>query len=241
MMPLNLFQLQFMDTFSGRRRVAIRFGVTILLALPFIFVNMPAQAKASGLVMVILFTTFFGAAIGHSRLCEDGRFARLVLLPTPRIILWQDLILSSAAGRIISTAMLLAGFILVNSPVISVASVIYIAALLIAAVIVLVALGTLVGHTAGSNGQVHLFGALACAIIAFVSGVVPSVPKLEWLAHAMAWNPLYQLMSGLSALTSGTIALSLVQLIVSSAVLGLCILLMALRLTSGSRCASINH
>jgi hypothetical protein len=241
MIPLNLFQLQFAETFSGKRRVAIRFGVTLLLGLPFIFVNMPAQAKACGLVMVVLFTTFFGAAISHSRLCEDGRFARLVLLPIPRAILWQDLVLSSAAGRILSTATLLAGFILVNSPVVSVASMIYMTALLTAAVILLVALGTLVGHTVGSNGQVHLFGALACAIIAFASGVVPSVPKLKWLTHAMSWNPLYQLMSGLSALTSGTIAISLVQLIVASAVLGLCTVLMALRWTSGSRYASMEN
>ena len=83
-MPGNVFCLQLADAFGDRRRIALRISVTALLATPFIFVNMPIRAQAAGIVMVIMFTSFFGASVSYARLRTDLRLERLTLLPMSR-------------------------------------------------------------------------------------------------------------------------------------------------------------
>jgi hypothetical protein len=233
MMPLNLFRLQIMESFAKPARSVVRLGVTVLLALPFIFVNMPAVVKASGLVMVILFTTFFGTAIAHTRLCEDGRFTRLRMLPMSPLILWLDLVLALGINRFVPAALLLTGFIIINSPGINTVSMIYIASLLSMVILLVVSLATLIGHIARSNGQVHLLGALACGIIAFVSGLIPTVP-IASLAIILNANPLYQLQVALNSLINGTLTVSTTALTLASAVLILLGLGVMLRWVAGS-------
>ena len=234
MMPLNLFRLQLMESVAKPARSVVRLGVTVLLALPFIFVNMPASVKASGLVMVILFTTFFGTAIAHTRLCEDGRFTRLRMLPKSPLVLWLDLVLASAINRIVPAALLLAGFIFINCPGISIASMIYIASLLSTVVVLLVSLATLIGHIARSNGQVHLLGALACGIISFVSGMIPTVPRVASLTIVLNVNPLFQLQAALNSLINGTLTVSTTAQTLSAAVLILLGFGVMLRWATGS-------
>lgn len=234
MTPLNLFRLQLMDTFTGSARLTVRFGVTILLALPFIFIDLPMPAKSSGLVMVIMFTTFFGSAIAHARLCEDGRFTRLRLLPISRPILWLDLVLASAINRMIPAAILLTGFIIINGPTVSFVFLIYIAFELCATVVLLVISATLLGHAARSNGQVHLFAALVCACIAFISGVIPTAPKLASVTAALAANPLYQLRNALSGMTNETLTISSLKFIMSCIILAVFALVIVLRWNTGT-------
>ena len=234
MMPLNLFRLQLMETFGSLRHTVMRIGISVLLALPFILIEMPVKAKTSGLVMVVLFTTFFGSAIGHARLCEEGRFSRLIVLPIPKPILWLDLILASIVSRILPTLIVLGGFIAFNGPVIRLASVIHTTALLCESIVLLVLLGMLTGYVTGSSAQVHLFSALICGLIAFVSGVLPTVQKLSWLTNAMTWNPLYRFLTALFELTTGTPGVSVPNLIVSSTVLTLFCLAVLVRWLSGS-------
>lgn len=241
MMPCNLFRLQLMDGFGNVRYSAIRIGVSVLLSLPFIFVNMPAGAKASGIIMVILFTAFFGSAIAHARLCEDGRFSRLLLLPTPRPLMWLDLILASVFGRIIPTVIVLGVFIVFNSSAFNLVTLIYLAAILCAAVLLLVLLGTLTGQLARNNGEVHLFGALVCAMMAFISGITPGIERLRWLTNAMAWNPIHRLLSALAGLTSGTLTVTVSELIFSVVILGLFVLMVWLRWTALSTQSEQNN
>jgi hypothetical protein len=234
MMPRTVFRLQLAETTGKRRHALIRIGISVLLAMPFIFVDMPAQAKAIGVVMVVLFTAFFGSAVAHARLCEQGRFSRLMLLPIPRPLLWFDLILASALGRIVPTVIVLTGFVAFNSSGLTIASLVHITAMLCAAVVLLVLLGTLTGQVARSNGEVHLFGALICAMIAFLSGITPGVDKLHWLTHAQAANPLYRLKTALMDVTNGTIALSTTALVGAWVILIILTLLVLVRWTADS-------
>lgn len=235
MMPHNLFQLQLMETFSNARHVAVRTGVSVLLAVPFIFVGMPPAVKAAGIVMVVLFTTFFGSAIGHAHLCEDNRFSRLMLLPISRPGMWLDVILASAVARLVPTLVVVIGFALFNGFRFSGAAILHLTGMLCTAVLLLTLLGTLTGHLARSNAEVHLYSALVCALVAVFAGVTPGIPKLTPLTNALAANPLRRLLSGLVSLTDGTMTLTASETLVSSVLLALFGLAVIWRWLSGRK------
>lgn len=241
MMPFNLFRLQLMETFGSLKHAVIRISISILLALPFILVNMPARAKASGLVMVVLFTSFFGSAIAQSRLREDGRFSRLIVLPIPKHLLWLDLILSSVVSRILPTLIVLAGFIIFNSPILNPALMIHLTALLCTSILFLVSLGMLTGQVIRNNGQVHLFSALICGVIAFLSGIIPAVQKVSWLINITGPNPLNRLLTSLTTMINGNTTIPTLQLVFSSITLCIIALLVIQRWLSGAGCCRINE
>jgi len=223
MMPGNLFRLQMLTASGDRRHLILRIGISFLLAMPFIFVEMPARAKAAGIVMVILFTSFFGAAVGHARLRADMRLTRLMLLPTSRGIIWLDLVLASTLSRLVPAVIVLSGFVLINGQNIIPASIINLFGLLCSSLILLTLLGVGTGRLARSNGEVHLFGALVCAMIAFVSGVTPLPERLLWLKAAAAFNPIGRLLTFLTNMGNGATYLSNFELafalLVSAAVI----------------------
>jgi len=202
MMCGNVFRLQLACAFADTRHIILRIGVSALLAMPFIFVGMPARAQAAGIVMVILFTGFFGAAVGHARLRAELRFARLMLLPTSRGILWLDLVMASALTRLAPVVVVLAGFVIVNGQGVTAASLVGLLGLLCASLVLLTLLGMGTGRLSRSNGEVHLFGALACGALAFVSGITPVPDRLAWLSTAAALNPIACLLTALTRLAS---------------------------------------
>jgi len=195
MMPGNVFRLQLAAAFADRRRVILRICVIALLAMPFVLVKMPPRAQAAGIVMVVLLTGFFGAATGHARLRSDSRLALLMLLPTPGVLLWLDLILTSALTRLTPAAVVITGFALVNGRNLTPAALIAIFGLLCGSLILVTVLGMGTGRLARSNGEVHLFGAMACGILAFVSGVTPIPEKLRWLTATATFNPIARLLA----------------------------------------------
>jgi hypothetical protein len=162
---------------------------------------MPARAQAAGIVMVILFTGFFGAATGHVRLRCDLRLGRLTLLPISRFVLWLDLVLASALTRLLPVVVVLAGFVAINGRGATPAVLTSIFGLLLSSLILVTLLGMATGQLARSNGEVHLFGALVCGLLAFVSGVVPIPERLTWLATSAAWNPIARLLAALTRLS----------------------------------------
>ena len=202
MMPGNVFRLQLAAAFADRRRVILRTGVSFLLAMPFVFVGMPARAQAAGIVMVVLFTGFFGAATGHARLRFDSRLARLMMLPTPRTVLWLDLLLASALTRLAPVAIVVAGFVLVNGQNATPAALIALLGLLCGSLILVTLLGMGTGRLARSNGEVHLFGAMACGLLAFVSGVTPIPERLTWLTATAAFNPVARFLAAMTRLAA---------------------------------------
>jgi hypothetical protein len=201
--------------------------------MPFIFVEMPARAKATGIVMVILFTSFFGAAVGHARLRADLRFARLILLPTSRGVIWLDLVLASTLSRLVPAVIVLSGYVIINGQKIMLTSIISLVGLLCGSLVLLTLLGMGTGRLARSNGEVHLFGALVCAMIAFVSGVTPLPERVLWLRAAAAWNPIGLLLTLLISMGNGSTHLSDTELIVTSFVLGTVIFVVIMRWISG--------
>lgn len=218
MMPGNLFCLQVLAALGDRRHLILRIGISFLLAMPFIFVGMPIRAKAAGIVMVILFTSFFGAAVGHARLRAEMRLARLMLLPTSRAIIWLDLVLASTISRLVPAVIVLSGFVIINGQSIMLASIIDLFGLLCSSLILLILLGMGTGRLARSNGEVHLFGALVCAMIAFFSGVTPLPERLLWLKAAAVLNPIGRLLTFLTNMGEGTKYLSNTELVFASLV-----------------------
>lgn len=233
MMHGNIFRLQLAADFGDRRRIALRIGVSVLLALPFILVGMPARAQAAGIVMVILFTGFFGAAVGYARLRADLRFTRLTLLPISRGVLWLDLVLASALVRLVPVMVVLAGFIVVNGQAVTPSVLVILLGFLCASMVLLTILGMGAGRLARSNGEVHLFGALVCAVLAFVSGVTPLPERLTWLTTTTAWNPISRLLTGLTGLASGRAFVPRVEFVFTSLMVGAVTVMAVLRWISG--------
>jgi hypothetical protein len=211
MMPGNLFRLELIAAFADRRRIALRISISALLALPFILVDMPVQVQAGGIVMVILFTSFFGAAVGHARLRADLRFDRLILLPTRRAIVWLDLVLASALARLVPATVVLTGYVLINGKNLTSRAVVVLFGLFCGSVILLTLLGIGTGRIARNNGEVHLFGALVTVILACISGITPLPQRLTWLTAIMAWNPISRLHMILTGLATGSIVVGLTE------------------------------
>lgn len=235
MMCGNVFRLQLAAAFADTRHIVLRIGVSALLAMPFIFVGMPARAQAAGIVMVILFTGFFGAAVGHARLRADLRFARLALLPTSRITLWLDLILASTLTRLAPVVVVLAGFVIVNGQGVTPASLIGLLGLLCASLALLTMLGMGAGRLSRSTGEVHLFGAFACGAIAFVSGIAPIPERLAWLSSAAAWNPIACLLTALTRLAGQQASIPRGELVFAALALSATIFIAAMRWISGGQ------
>ena len=233
MMCGNVFRLQLTCAFADTRRIMLRIGVSALLAMPFMFVGMPARAQAAGIVMVILFTGFFGAAVGHARLRADLRFTRLTLLPTSRGILWLDLVLASVLTRFAPVVVVLTGFVIVNGQGVTPAHLIGLLGLLCACLLLLTLLGMGTGRISRSNGEVHLFGALACGVIAFASGITPVPEKLTWLSTAAAWNPIACLLAALTRLASEPGPVPRAELVFASLALAATTVIAAHRWISG--------
>ena len=219
MMPGNVFRLQLAAAFADTRHMILRIGVSALLAMPFVFVGMPARAQAAGIVMVILFTGFFGAAVGHARMRSDSRLARLTLLPVSPVVLWLDLVLASALTRLAPVVVVIAGFVLVNGRGVSPAGLIALLGLLCSSLIFVTLLGMGTGRLARSNGEVHLFGAMACGLLAFVSGVTPIPERLTWLAATVAFNPIARLLAALTRLAAEPASQSSAEFVLASLVL----------------------
>ncbi len=212
-MPGNVFRLQLASAFADRRRVILRVCISALLAMPFVFVAMPARVQAAGMVMVILFTSFFGAAVSHANLRSDSRLTRLMLLPTSRVVLWLDLILASALTRLAPVSVVVAGFVLVNGQSMTPAALIALCGLLCSSLVLVTMFGIATGRLARSNGEVHLFGAMACGLLAFLSGITPIPERLSWLAATAAFNPIARLPAALTRQTAKSASQSSTQLI----------------------------
>jgi len=215
----NLFCLQLAQALGNRRLVILRIAITALLALPFILVGMPARAQAGGIVMVILFTSFFGAAVGFARLSAEKRLECLMLLPTSHGLIWLDLVLSSVFVRLIPVVVVLAGFIAVNGKEITPASLISLAGMLCMSMLLLTLLGIVAGRLSRSNGEVHLFGAIICIILAVISGIMPLPERLKLLTVTAAWNPIARLLTALMRLANGEMVISWTELVLTSIVL----------------------
>lgn len=233
MMPGNLFCLQVAAAFEGRRRLILRVGISALLALPFILVAMPRSVQAGGLVMVILFTSFFGAATSHAQLRHDMRLGRLALLPTSRTVLWLDLVLASMVARILPASIILACFVLINGQGVSPSGAISLISWLCGSLGLLVILGMGTAKLARNNAEVHLFGMLVCAVLAFFSNVTPLPAKLRWLESTTFMNPIAQLLRAIKRFSTESVPVSNYEFIISLLIIGVIAVMVVWRSVSG--------
>lgn len=201
MTPANVFQLEIADALGDRRSGALRVGLALLLGSPFVLADMPAAVRAAGLSILIMFVSFFGAAVGQVRRRADGLQERLRLLPlSPRTVV-IDSVLAGAAFDLIQVGPLLVLDALVHASTARLSTIVYVAGVLCVSVLLLNALGVLLGASLRGNAEVHLAGALCVGCIAASSGVVPLPARLERLgAWTAIWNPMTRLKLALSGL-----------------------------------------
>jgi hypothetical protein len=233
MMPGNLFRLELAAAFADRRRTALRIGLTLLLALPFVLVDMPARAQTAGIMMVILFTSFFAAAVRHAKLMADLRLARLALLPTWRPLLWLDIVLASVVARLLPTGIVLTCYLLVHGRDVTVGVVTGLLGLLCASVGLLTLLGIATARLARSNQEVHLFGALAVVVLACICGITPLPQRLEGFVALVAWNPVARLHIILAGLANDPAPVSSTESLFATLVLAGFVATAVLRWLSG--------
>ena len=220
MTPANVFQLELAAAMAGRRTLAARLGLPMLLGLPFTLGGMPAGVKAAGLVMLVLFVSFFGAAVATVRRREDGRLDRLRLLPIPAWLVRLDLLLAGAAVDVLQLAGVFILFMLINASQVTAAGLLTLAGGLAAVVVLLNLAGMLLASALRNNPEVHLAGALAVGLLAFVSGVFPVPARLAgWIETIAPWNPVARLSAALRGVAEGAAAPDAASVIVSGAVI----------------------
>ena len=203
--PSNLFQLEVAASLAGVRALAIKIGFTLLLGFPFVVVAMPSRVKVSGLMMLLLFTSFFGAAVSIVRRRTDGRLGKLQLLPPPRWLRSLDLVLASAVVDLVQMGVVLVLYLVFNARGGWTNLLLRILALFVAGDLLLNLLGLSLGLALKSNAEVHLSAALSVGVIAVLSGLVPAPAfAVTFVAAISRYNPLSLLADSLLTAASQT-------------------------------------
>ncbi len=213
MKPANLFQLEMASALSNRWAFIMRLGLPILLAGPFCLIDMPVRMKASGIVMLILFLTFFGAAVAMVRRRSNGQLTRLSVLPIRRGIIWLDYLLAGAAMDLVQLAGVLSLYICINAVHGTDAMVILTTAGWLCVVVLLLnLLGMCLAMVVAGNQEVHLLGAMFVGLLALVSGLFPVPDRIAGLVETIAQvSPVGILASQLAGLADGGYASTPVQ------------------------------
>jgi ABC-type multidrug transport system permease subunit len=231
MKPTNLFQLELANVFANGRSMMMKLGYAYLLGFPFALIRMPVQARVIGIVMLILFTSFYGAATTIVTRKTDGQLTRLRQLPIRRSVLVADFLLSGAVVDIAQVAVVIAVLLLVNAVSVSGPLLLTVAAAFVLSVLLMNLLGMMLGAVSRNSQEVHLIGAFGVALIAFLSGLFPVPRRIEPLIDAVSrLSPLRALATAMETSMSGgaipdsamwSVSVSLVSLAVSVIVFAL--------------------
>ncbi len=204
MRPGNLFQLEMATILANKRTLAMKLGFPLLLAFPFVVFAMPLKVKVAGLAMLVIFTSFFGAAVSFVRRRTDGHLMKLKLLPLPRWIVFSDFLLAGTAVDLIQVGIVLALFILINGTTATFAALIVTAGAFFAAALMLNLVGMLLGMAMKSNPEIHLFGALGAGVMACISGIMPMPARIQKIVNILTpWNPISRLATSLEGIVKG--------------------------------------
>lgn len=186
MRPINLFRLELLSALATPRKAALRIGLALLLGSPFALIDMPLRVRVGGLILLILFNGLFGAAVSAVRSRESGRMTVLRLLPLPGWLRIMDTALAGAMVDLLQSGPLIILFLLVAGP--GAGPVLGASVLLglLACLALLNLAGILLGSLVRTNAEVHLGGALAVGLAAFLSGLIPVTKSLTGLVAATA-------------------------------------------------------
>ena len=204
MNPANVFQMEMAMVLAVKRRLFLRLGVTFLLGLPFVILVMPMRIRVVGLLMLLIFSGFFGAAVSFVRRRTDGHLGRLYGLPVSKWAILGDLLMAGAVVDVIQVGAVLVVYGFFHGCDMHVAFLLETIAFFVIAVLVLNLLGMGLGYCLTSNPEVHLFGAFGAGLIAFMSGLLPAPAATRGLIDTITpWNPLARLGFDLQGLTLG--------------------------------------
>jgi hypothetical protein len=205
MRPANLFQVEMAVLAAGTRGLLTKLGLSLLLGLPFVLFAMPLSVRLGALVAILTFTSFFGAAVGIVRRRGEGQLQRLALLPVRRSVVLLDLLLSFSVLDAAQLGILLAPFLAIHAPGLTLWGAVLAAGRLLQAVVLLNALGLALGLSLRSNPEVHLFGALASGVLLALSGRIPVPERIRPLLEPVArWNPVSRFAAALAQVAGGT-------------------------------------
>ncbi len=203
----NVCQLEIAGALVRPRILAMKLGAAFLLGLPFLVVAMPMRVRVVGLLMLTLFTCFFGAAVATVRSRSEGRMTRLWLLPIPRWQIIGDQVLAGGFVDALQLGPLFALFVVLYGQRVNVAAWVQVGVLLCASLLALNLLGLALGRILRSNPEVHLFGALGVGVLAFFSGLIPVPPFLRGAPGILsAANPLSRLAESMERMADGGLA-----------------------------------
>ena len=196
--PANLFQLEMAELWADKKKGMLRLSLTLLIGCPFILFEMPSRVQLAGLSMVLIFSCFFGSAVALGRRHSEGRIDRLKIMALSRWSIYGDTLMARSTMDFLRLGILLVLFLLLrgNSP--SLSFMIATAGALLASVLAFNILGTILGTFLRNNPEIHLFGALGCALLGAASGILPLPERLLIIVDALnPWNPLSHLLTRL--------------------------------------------
>jgi hypothetical protein len=196
--PANLFQLEMAEIWADKKKVMLRLSLTLLIGCPFILFEMPLQVQLAGLSMVLIFSCFFGSAVALGRRHSEGRIDRLKIMALSRWSIYGDTLLARSILDFLRIGILLILFLLFRGNLPTFSFVITVAGALLATVLVYSIMGSFLGTFLRNNPEIHLFGALGCALLGAASGVLPLPTRLLIIVDTLnPWNPLSHLLTKL--------------------------------------------
>lgn len=205
MNPVNVFQLELFSAFARPRTVIMRLGLAFLVGLPFVMIAMPVRIKVAGLIMLTVFISFFGAAVGLVRSRNEDRLTRLRILPIPDWLILGDLVLANTVIDFLQMGPLLCLFLLLNSLNLEMITIVPLTGSFIGVMLLLNLLGLVLGWAMRSNPEVHLTAGIGVAALAFFSGLFPVPDRAEGLIQAVSVvNPVAWLTHFLESIATGT-------------------------------------
>jgi hypothetical protein len=234
MNPSNVFQVELASQLARPRALAMKLAMPVLLAMPLALVAMPPRAKAGGLVMLLLFLSFFGSAVAGVRRRTEGQAERLRALPGPVWRTWTGWLLADATVDLMQAACVLVLFLSIDAAEVGAADLLVLAALTSAVLVAMNLLGTLLAAAMKGNAEVHLVGALAVGAVAAVSGLFPTPRRLAAVVESTGHvNPVHLLAAALADATAGRLSSSPTAIAVAAVWLALLGFALAVQASAG--------
>ncbi len=184
--PHRFWQKELLEASRGRRAVALKFLLPLILLAPLALGAVPASMKAIGFSVAVLFIGVFGSSVRLIHLRDSRMLERMAVLPVPPHALAGEYILASSFLDGVQLLVPLVLLIATGGYSISSATMILLA--YPAALIGANALGVFVAALSASAAEGHLFAVLSVIGAAGLSGAVPGVDA-GWSSWLLPFGP----------------------------------------------------
>jgi len=184
--PHRFWLKELLEASRGRRAVALKFLLPLLLLAPLALGAVPASMKAVGFSVAVLFIGVFGSSVRLIHLRDSRMLERMAVLPVPPHVLAAEYILASAF--LDGAQLLIPLVLLITAGGYSIPSVTVILLAYPAALIGANALGVFVASLSASAAEGHLFAVLSVIGAAVLSGAVPGAGA-GWSSWLLPFGP----------------------------------------------------